>query len=220
MTGYQVWRADNDSGTFAQLGSDPLAAAAPSASTTPAWPTATDYVYRVLAVNDTGPSGDSDTHNKTTTPAAPTSFAAISISATLKSILSWTDSCPCDADIGSERDCRQQRSDRGSAIRWRTVPSAIRTRQSPPARRTPIASWRSTPAATPISPRPRSACHAAGDVAANLTTTSVNSGASITLNWTAATGATSYTVLKFDGSDYDEQLDHNDQHQLYQHRPG
>jgi titin len=87
-TGYRVMRSDNAGVSYAQVGTD-LAANAVSYEDATA-DEATPYLYKVVAFNATGAGADSATSAVTTYSAAPTGLAVDAITTTQVQ-LSWTD---------------------------------------------------------------------------------------------------------------------------------
>ena len=86
VSGYRVFRSDDMGGTFSQLGSDLSNSTHGYNDTT--LDAATPYIYRVVAFNATGHSGNSDTDTLTSLAETPGDFAVIGVS-TSEIDLSW-----------------------------------------------------------------------------------------------------------------------------------
>ena len=89
VNGYRVYREDDNSGIFVQVGLDMTSDT--SAYEDVGLTSATPYDYRVVAFNASGESAVSDTGTLTTVPETPTSFTAAGVS-TSQVNLAWTDS--------------------------------------------------------------------------------------------------------------------------------
>ncbi|HET6251018.1 MAG TPA: fibronectin type III domain-containing protein, partial [Tepidisphaeraceae bacterium] len=194
VTAYEVWRADNDSGTFAQVSGE-LSPGTLSFNDT-GLANATDYVYRVLAVNDTGDSANDDTATLTTLAAAPTGFAASSASAS-EIDLTWSQSSGAtgyqvEVQAGSEWDNAsgvlasssdsypETGLDAGTSFTYRVV---------------------ALDAGGPSDPSNSAAAETLPDVAGNFTAT-VASDSEIDLSWDSVTGANSYKIMRSTGGGY------------------
>ena len=88
VSGYRVLRSSNLGMSFTQVGSD-LSNSVTSLNDT-GLSAGTTYIYRVLALNATGHSGNSDSNELTTIPAIPGDFGVNAVSNT-EIDLTWTD---------------------------------------------------------------------------------------------------------------------------------